>query len=306
MAGEPFTFWDYLKAAFWYKPRAGFLGPLPLNQLALLLTGVAALALRNPAPLLLGGALEVGYLAFLSSHPSFQKLIQGEQLMQKQVGWEDKIRESLASLPQVSQARYRALYQQCGQILGIAQTMGSSDGVTRDMRAGSLNQLLWMFLRLLASRELIIGNLAQVNGDTLESDIARLKDRLAQAGTTDTPLARSLQGTLDIQVKRLENLTKARSTQEVIEAELDRIEQQVRLLREESAVTSGPEGMSSRLDAITATLGETSKWMDQNAEILGSISMEEADGPSMTLPRLPEPAQPATPPPPPPRRRQQQ
>jgi len=128
----------------------------------------------------------------------------------------------------------------------------------------------------------------------------------ASPTAADTPLARSLQGTLDIQVKRLESLTKARSTQEVIEAELDRIEQQVRLLREESAVTSGPEGMSSRLDAITATLGETSKWMDQNAEILGSISMEEADGPSMSLPRIPEHAQPATPPPTPPRRRQQQ
>ena len=83
MAGEPLTYWDYLKAAFWYKPRTGFLGPLPLNQQFLFLTGLAAIALRNPAPLFLGGALELGYLAFLSSHPSFQKLIQGMRLMQK-------------------------------------------------------------------------------------------------------------------------------------------------------------------------------------------------------------------------------
>lgn len=300
MAGEPLTYWDYLKAAFWYKPRTGFLGPLPLNQLFLFLTGLAAIALRNPAPLFLGGALELGYLAFLSSHPSFQKLIQGMRLMQKQVGWEDRIRISLASLSPDSQARYRRLYQQCSLVLGISQTLDQAgDAALRDMRSGSLNQLLWLFLRLLTSRELITANITQVDHQALESDLTRLKERLLQA-PAESALARSLQGTIEIQTKRLENLTKARSTQEVIEAELDRIEQQVRLIREESAVSAGPEAMTSRLDAITATLGETSRWMDQNAEILGALGSEEADTPAITLPRLPEPpAQPATPPPPP-------
>ena len=305
MAGEPLTYWDYLKAAFWYKPRVGFFGPLPLNQLALFMTGLAAIALRNPAPLFLGGALEIGYLAFLSSHPSFQKLIQGLRLMKKQSGWEDKIRLSLASLSPESQGRYRRLYQQCSLILGISQTLDQGgDEALRDMRSGSLNQLLWLFLRLLTSRELILGNLSQVDHGALAADIERLKERLAQA-PAESALARSLQGTLEIQTKRLENLTKAKGTQEVIDAELDRIEQQVRLIREESAVSQGPEAMSSRLDAITATLGETSRWMDQNAEILGALGGEEVEAPAIALPRLPEPPQPATPPPPPPRRGRQ-
>jgi hypothetical protein len=304
MAGEAFTYWDYLKAAFWYKPRVGFFGPLPLNQLALFMCGLAAIALRNPAPLFLGGALEIGYLAFLSSHPSFQKLIQGLRLLKKQSGWEDRIRMSLASLSPESQARYRRLYQQCTLVLGISQTLDQGgDAALQDMRSGSLNQLLWLFLRLLTSRELIVGNISQVDHKALEDDLARLKERVAQA-PPDSALSRSLQGTIEIQTKRLENLTKAKSTQEVIEAELDRIEQQVRLIREESAVSAGPEQMSSRLDAITATLGETSRWMDQNAEILGALGGEEADAPAIALPALPEPPQPATPPPPPPRSRQ--
>ncbi len=305
MAPEQLTYWDYLKAAFWYKPRVGFFGPLPLNQLALFLFGLSAIALRNPAPLFLGGALEVGYLAFLSSHPSFQKLIQGLRLLKTRSGWEDRIRMSLASLSPESQGRYRRLYQQCSLILGISQTLeGGGDEALRDMRSGSLNQLLWLFLRLLTSRELITGNLSQVDHGALEADIERIRERLAQA-EPESALARSLQGTLDIQSKRLENLTRARSTQEVIEAELDRIEQQVRLIREESAVTSGPEAMSSRLDAITATLGETSRWMDQNAEILGALGGEEFEPPVVTLPRLPEPPRPASPPPPPPQRGRQ-
>ena len=67
MAGEPFTFWDYLKAAFWYKPRVGFLGPLPLNQLALFLPWWPRSPCATPRRCSWAAPLEVGYLAFLSA-----------------------------------------------------------------------------------------------------------------------------------------------------------------------------------------------------------------------------------------------
>lgn len=305
MAEENLGFWDYVKAAFWYKPRVGFLGPLPVNVMALFACVVASIATQNAGFLFLGGAAEIGYLTFLSSNPSFQKLVQGLRLLAKQEGWQQKVQASLVRLRPDSMERYRRLYDQCRLILGISDRVSPDDMFSiRDMRAGGLNQLLWLFLRLLTSRELIVANLSSANRTELESEVERLKERLAKA-EPETALARSLQGTLDIQSKRLENLTRALSSLEVIDAELERIEQQVQLIREEAAVTTSPDALSNRLDAVTATLSETSRWMDQHAEFFGSISTEDDVIGGPVLPGLPEP--PPTPkPPPPPRQKQRQ
>jgi hypothetical protein len=301
MAGEALGYLDYVRAAWRFRPRLGWLGHMPVNKMALAVIGL--LGVVNPGFWLLGVAAEVAYLGFLSSSSSFQKLVQGELLLQRQVGWEDKVQQVAVSLAPDSQARYRRLLGQCGLILGMSEKAAQESlGSLQDMRAGGLNQLLWLFLRLLSSRELIIGNLAQVDRSSLEADVARLRDRLAQT-QADSPLARSLQATLDIQSKRLENLNRARASLDVIDAELERIEQQVRLIREEIAVGGGPDQLSARLDSVTSTMAETTRWMDQNAELLGALTTDDAEVAS--LPRLPEaPAQPVAPPPPPPRARQ--
>jgi len=299
MAGEPLSYWDYVHAAWRYRPRMGWLGNMPLNKMAL--TVFALLGFVNPGFWLLGMASELLYLGFLPSSERFQKLVQGERLLQRQVGWEGRVQQVAASLSPDSQARYRRLLGQAGLILGMSEkTAQESLGSLQDMRAGGLNQLLWLFLRLLSSRELIISNLAQVDRAVLEADVLRLKDRLA-ATPADSPLARSLQATLEIQSKRLENLNRARSSLDVIDAELERIEQQVRLIREEIAVGGGPDQLSARLDAVTSTMAETTRWMDQNAELLGALATDDVD--VAALPRLPE--APAPPPPPPPPRQKQ-
>jgi hypothetical protein len=297
---ENFTFWDYVKAAFTHKYRLPLLGKMPVNQMALFAVGV--LGMFNPGFWFLGAAAELGYLAFLSSSASFQKLQQGERLLAKQTGFEGKVQAAIAALSLESRARYGRLLRECGLILGIAPPTGAEGlGTLSDMRAGGLNQLLWLFVRLLTSREVISNNLSQVDRASVEAEVDRVRERLARA-EKDSALARSLQATLDIQIKRMENHTKALSSLEVIDAELERIEQQVSLIREESAVSGGPEFLSDRLDAVTSTLGETSRWMDQNAEFLGSLGTDELD--AAALPRLPQVQTAAPPPPPPPRARQ--
>lgn len=296
MAGEPLGYADYVRAAWRYRPRVGWLGNMPVNKMTLAL--FALLGVVNPGFWLLGAAAELLYLGFLPSSDRFQKLVQGERLLQRQVGWEDKVQHVALSLSPESQGRYRRLLGQCGLILGMSEKAAQESlGNLQDMRAGGLNQLLWLFLRLLSSRELIIANLAQVDRTSLEADVVRLKDRHALT-PADSPLARSLQATLDIQSKRLENLNRARASLDVIDAELERIEQQVRLIREEIAVGGGPDQLSARLDSVTSTMAETTRWMDQNVELLGALATDDVE--TSALPRLPEaPALPAPPPPPP-------
>jgi hypothetical protein len=296
MTTPTYGFWDYVKAAFMRRARLPGLGHMPLN-----LTGIAAIALLglwNPGFWLLGAAIEVAYLVLKASSPRFQKLLQGEALLRQQRGGTQKIQTAAQSLTPPSLERYRRLLEQCRIILGIQGPVDPS-GALGDLRGGSLNQLLWLFLRLLTSRELMQATLGQVNRQALEADVARLRERLAQAGN-DTPLARSLKATLDIQSKRLENLAKARTNLEVVESELDRIEQQVRLIREEAAVSGGPEFISAKLDAVSATLSETSQWMDQHAEFFSSLAVDEPPGGALAAPvPASEAAPPAVPPAPP-------
>jgi hypothetical protein len=299
-----FSYGDYVRAAFRQRVQMGMLGYVPVNKLAVFTC--ALLGFLNPGFWLLGAAAEIVYLVGVAGNERFQKLIQGEALLREQAGGEKKIQQTVTLLTPPSAERYRRLLEQCRLILGINTPLDDS-GTLEDMRAGSLNQLLCLFLRLLSSREVLLTTLSQVDKKNLEADMDRLKDKLTKA-EADSPLARSVQATVDIEGKRLENLGKAKDSLEVIEAELERIEQQVRLIREESAVSGGPEILSSRLDAVTSTLTETSKWMDQHAELFSTPFADDVMATSPNLPSAPPLPAPATqsPAPPPPRQRQKQ
>lgn len=274
-------FWDYVKAAFYRKVPMPLLGRMPVNLMALGVLGVLGLA--NPGFWLLGLAAEMGYLGGVAGSGRFQKLIQGERLLGAQRGWEVELSQAVTRLGTENQERYKRLLEGCRAILGIADKLeAGSLGHLRDMRSRNLNQLLVIFLRLLASQEVISGNLNNLGRGELERNVAQVEKALEQAKGNE-PLMRSLEGTLAIQKKRLENLQRAQGNLQLIEAELLRIEQQVELLREEAAVAGSPDLLSQKLDAVTSTMGETTRWMDEHREILGSLG----ESPLTEVPDMP-------------------
>ena len=293
MAAEPMSYWDYVKAAFWRPVRSRIFGAMPLTQMLLAAFGLAGFF--NPGFWLLGLAATVAYVGGRSASERFQKLVEAERLAARAGTAEDRMKAAYERLEPASQARYRALVVVCREILGLGAGAGES-GLT-DFRAGNLNQLLSLFLRLLASREGITDTLARVDRRQLETGLESLRARLAAAGDPEGALARSLKATLEIQEKRLANLDTATNNLAVVDAELERIEQQVRLVREESAVTGSPEAISSRLDSVSSTLSETSKWMDQHAELFTDLATSDFDSTVPPLPRIPVAAEPGAPPP---------
>lgn len=289
---------DYLKEAALRPVKSRVLGAMPLTQMMLVSFGLAGLF--NAGFWLLGLAGLVAFVGGRSASARFQKLVAAEQLMAKRAlrgsGFEDKARQAIARLKPGAQARYRMLAEQCHEVLGLAPDQAVTGS---DLRTGNLNQLLWLFLRLLASREGVQDVLARVDRDDLKAEADDVRGRLVEA-EPEGALARSLGSTLEILEKRLANLDAAEKNLAVVDAELTRIEQQVRLVREESAVSGRPELLSARLDAVTATIGETSRWMDQHAELLTSLGSDDFD--ASAAPLLPteagERARPAPPPPP--------
>jgi hypothetical protein len=284
MPARSLGYWEYVKAAFKRRARVPLLGYVPYNYLALFAVAVLGAASQNPGFWFMGGALEIAYLTALAGNARFQKLVEGEALLKERPDGRPSIQQTVNFLTPPSAERYRRIFEQCRLILGINTPLGPS-ATLEDSRAEGLNALLFLFVRLLSSRENLLGTLGLVDKKTLEGDVERLKQKLA-AAPPEGALARSVQATLDIETKRLDNLARAKGSLEVIDAELERIEQQVRLIREESAVSGGPEVLSTRLDAVSTTLTETSKWMDQHAELFTSLSADDALGEAPSPPPL--------------------
>jgi hypothetical protein len=285
---EPLSYWDYVKAAFWKPVRSRVLGAMPLTQMLLAAFGIAGFV--NPGFWLLGLAGVVAFVGGRSASERFQKLVEGERLLRRSESAEDKMKQAYDRLQPASQARYRALVVVCREVLGLGA--GTSESSLTDFRAGNLNQMLWLFLRLLATRESITDTLARIDRRQLEAALEGIKARLAGVADPEGALARSLRATLEIQEKRLANLTSATDNLAVVDAELDRIEQQVRLVREESAFSRSPEALSARLEAVSQTLSESSRWMDQHADLLSDMTSADLDD---SVPRVP--GMPAEPPP---------
>jgi hypothetical protein len=277
---------------------------MPVTQM--LLAGFGLAGFVNPGFWLLGLGALVAWVGGRSSSDRFQRLLQAQRIAARAETAEVRMQKLYERLQPASQGRYRALVVQCREVLGLGGT--ESDGSPTDIRAGNLNQMLWLFLRLLASREGIQDTVARVDRRQLEANIATLQGRLGAVSDPDSPLGRSLKATLEIQQKRLANLDTAANNLAVVDAELERIEQQVRLVREESAVSGSPAALSARLDAVSSTLSETSRWMDQHAELFTDAASADFDSsvPVPAVPRLPGEDEAETAPPPLPRPRQGQ
>jgi hypothetical protein len=267
MSKEALGYFDYVKAAFHWKVKLGGLGHLPLNKI--LLVGFAILGFGNPGFWFIGIAFELAYLLSLSGSERFQKLVQGSLLQKSQVKLAEKQSQILTSLDKPSQERYQRLAQACQGILQMSKNNSNPLGLER-ISLGDLNQLLWIFLRLLSSRQRINLIISQTARKDLETEIQSLTDKLARENETSA-VYRSLKGTLEIQNRRLENRIKAEESLKVAESELDRIEKQVILITEETTVSSDPEVMSVRLDGVMQSLQGTTQWMSEHGEFFGSL-----------------------------------
>ena len=284
---EP-TQWDYFKAAFFARRRVKGLGGIPLNVLFLLGTGVAGLL--NPGIWLIGAGLELGYLTWLSHNERFRALVLGEHLRRQARTADEQIEAVITSLSPDSQARWKRLQQRCRQIRETSAALAPGIESTGDPVKSGLDSLLMIHGRLLASREALE---TAMDGETryeLERKIEDATTRLERA--TSEAAKRSLESSLEILRKRVEHAHSAVDNLQVVDAELDRIENQVDLIREELLVNRDPTALSARIDAVTSMMGEANRFLKDNEALLGSLGPETdpAGVPAGTPARTREPA----------------
>lgn len=282
-ASEP-TFWDFVRAAFHRRPSMRRLGEVPWNKIALV--ALAILGIGNPGFWLLGVGGELLYLYLVATSPRFQTLVRAEKLQAERAAAEARVGGRLTELSEAGQQRFQALHSQCVEVRGITETMQAGASAPLDeARWRGLDELLWLFLRLQVSLETLIRQLGRSDRRSLETEVATLAQELAAAPEAPERLKKSKTSLLELKKKRLENLDRAAEAQQILEAELQRIEQQVELLREEAAISRSPEALSAKIDSVTGSLAETNSWMRQHEDILSELSADAVAEPPRLLER---------------------
>jgi hypothetical protein len=273
-------FGQYLRAAFNAKPMGMFVPP---NWVMLALFGF--LGFIEPGLWAIGGGLEMAYLYLLSMNPRFQRTVVGSQMLETRQEQVSKQRGFIAQLNPDDQELYFNLERRCQAIL---RQQGATSSVTTELQSQGegLGRLLWIFLRLLLTRQSIQRVLmdAQSNNRiSLEKRLAQVQQQLTDKTLADD-LRKSLTSQTEILQQRIQSQQEAKQKLQFIDAELTRIQEQAELIREQVALSTDPASISQRIDSIAATLGGTTQWIKEQQQMYGSVEDLLAEPPPVIAP----------------------
>jgi len=273
-------FWECVRNAFSARPIGMFIPP---NWVGL---GVfAMLGALNPGFWIIGFGLEMAYLGTLATNERFQRTVRASQQWQTRRQWQVTVDDLVRQLSAEGQRRYRLLESRCKSILEQQQRLVAGP-TGLEAQGESLNRLLWVFLRLMVTRQSIDRIVQEAAGGN--EDIIRLQERIRNLQTRlkeesiGEELRRSLTGQIDILQQRIEKRKEAREKLAFLDAELVRIEEQAELVREQAVLSTDPQTVSQRIDQITATLGGTAQWISEQQKIYGAVEDLLAEPPALS------------------------
>ena len=270
------SFLGYVKAAFSARPLGM---PIPPNWV--MVAAVAIAGVLNAGFWLIGAGVELGYLLMIGSNRRFQRVVDATDATPREQGDAQRLEMLLRSLPSAELSRYQALRTRCQEILQQQQ----SHGADLSAQADALSRLLLLYLQLLVTKQ----NLLRVVQDArdardLPQRMAGLQKQLAESSISPE-LRTSLESQLEILKHRTEGQREAAEKSQFVDAELVRIQEQVELVREQSALSSDPTAMAERIDAISGSLTQTGQWIRQQQAILGRMEDATAQPPPLLMER---------------------
>lgn len=254
-------FKDYLREAFNAKPWGMFVAP---NWVGL--AGFGLLGVLNPGFWLVGAGLELAYLLALTGSARFRRLVDAGLADAAEDDWNSKIVARAQALPAADAERFYALEKRCDAILDRPKKAGAMADVS--LQSEGLGRLLWIHLGLLHTRQTLLQVMADSGGD-FSKKVRALETQLRVE--KDENLRQSLTGQLDLLQQRADMQKEGRTKISFLESELDRIEQQVELIREQALLTGDATALSRRIDEVGATLSGTSQWIRDQQRISGEV-----------------------------------
>ena len=188
--------------------------------------------------------------------------------------------------------RYHLLARVCRDIEKAAADSDQSEfNISADTRLRKIDELMWMYLRLLSMQQSLQtfletertedlgGAVAEAEKETraLEAEIKAMGD--SAASDNKQLLLESRRDRLNVLRKRAERVNEAEGNLELVISEQERLSEQIKLIRADAVATKSASAVSARIDASVEHLNETNKWlseMDQFRELAGDLPMVPA------------------------------
>jgi hypothetical protein len=264
---------SYLAAAFNARP---FGMPVPPNWFGLVAFGLLG-ALINPGFWLIGLGMEGLYLWSVSRHPRFRAVIDAQS--STRTNWDSRYQSLIAHLDSDARERQEAIERQAHEIVELLSRTGANESQIGDVR-----QMAWLHLKLLAARASFLQVIAAASREhsSLDEQQQRINARLKR-GDADDELRRSLEQQLAVILSRRAAHADAERRRELVEAELDRLRQQVSLVREQALLATDEYSVAQSLDALSASLNEANRWLKDQRELFAGLDNFSDEAPPAEL-----------------------
>jgi len=254
---------SYLAAAFNARP---FGMAIPPNWFALAAFGLLG-AFVDPGFWLIGLGLEGVYLWALSTNQRFQAVVDATSGKDSSSDWNSQYRSLSARLDGEAQRVQAEMEEQGAALTEILTRSGAFPTQLADVR-----QLVWLHLKLLAARaalrEVIDGGSREQQ--KLDSQHMQLTDRLSRTDL-EPELRSSLEGQLEVVRSRKAAHALASKRCEFVDAELDRLRQQLSLVREQALLATDEGSVARSVDALSASLNEANRWLKDQRELFAGL-----------------------------------
>jgi hypothetical protein len=272
---------SYWAAAFNARP---FGMPIPPNWFAIAAFAVLG-AFINPGLWLIGLGIEGLYLWALAQNPRFRNAVDAQS--PEIVDWSKRYETLLAPLDVDAREQQGAIEHQAAEIVDLLTRSGANESQMGDVR-----QMAWLHLKLLAARAALLQVIASAvrARRELDSQEQRIETRLK--GDCDDDLRRSLEQQLEVIRTRRAAHADAERRRELVDAEIDRLRQQVSLVREQALLATDERTAAQSLDAISASLNEANRWLKDQRELFAGLDdlTDEPPPPEMLSSRGKPPA----------------
>lgn len=237
------------------------------------LGGAAAFALvtGTAIPIALAGGLELMYLAVVSQHPRFQRLVRSWKFAEEQKLSEQKLGDMLRSLPPDMQGRYIKLAEVCRSIRGNFAQLSSTSQIFVQQMDQRLEGLLHGYARLLSAAFQQRQYVKTTDPDQITKEIAALQQHL----NSDPPRVQDInKKRVEILSKRLEKYQKINENRQVVDAQCSAVEDVLQLVRDQSVTMRDPQQVSDQLANLVHDVEQTEQTVQQVESIFSGLTPE--------------------------------
>jgi chorismate mutase len=235
------------------------------------LGGAAAFALvtGTAIPLALAGGLELMYLAIVSQHPRFQRLVRSWKFAEDQKQNEQKLTDMLRNLPPDMQGRYVRLAEVCGSIRGNFAQLSSTSQIFVQQMDTRLEGLLHGYARLLSAAFQQRQYVKTTDPDQIKKEIAALQQHMQ----SDPPRVQDInKKRVEILSKRLEKYQKIAENRQVVDAQCSAVEDVLQLVRDQSVTMRDPQQVSDQLANLVHDVEQTEQTVQQVESIFSGLT----------------------------------